>query len=98
MTKREREARRRRMLVEQQATATEAEKRAEAEALLATLARQSAQEQQLAERLWQLGQEQEVRARTCGAPVCAWHACMKSVCFLGWAGPSFVCSRMHGCV
>lgn len=48
------------MLVEQQATAADAEKRAESEALLSTLARQSAQEQQLAERLWQLGQEQEV--------------------------------------
>jgi len=59
-TKREREARRRRMLVEQQATAAEAERRAEAEALLSALARQSTQEQQLAERLWQLSQEQEV--------------------------------------
>jgi hypothetical protein len=49
------------MLVEQQATAAEAERRAEAEALLGALARQSVQEQQLAERLWQLGQEQEVR-------------------------------------
>lgn len=42
-TKREREARRRRMLVEQQATAAEAERRVEAEALLNTLARQSTQ-------------------------------------------------------
>jgi hypothetical protein len=61
-TKREREARRRRMLVEQQAAAVAAESRAEGEALLAALARQAGEEQRLAERLWQLGQEKEVSA------------------------------------
>ncbi|KAL6765964.1 protein associated with central pair microtubule complex [Haematococcus lacustris] len=59
-TKKEREARRRRMLVEQQAAAVEAERKAEAEALLQALARQSAEEQRLAERLQQLAQEDEV--------------------------------------
>jgi hypothetical protein len=44
-----------------QAAATEAEAKAEAEALLAALARQSAEEQRLAARLWQLGQEKEVQ-------------------------------------
>ncbi len=59
-TKREREARRRRMLVEQQAAAHEAERKAEAEALLQELARTVAEEQQVAAQLWQTAQDKEV--------------------------------------
>lgn len=57
--KREREARRRKMVVEQQAGAAEAERKAQSESLLASLQRQSAEEQRLAARLWQVGQEKE---------------------------------------
>mmetsp|Transcript_35241 Transcript_35241/g.78424 ORF Transcript_35241/g.78424 Transcript_35241/m.78424 type:complete len:1824 (+) Transcript_35241:146-5617(+) len=59
-TKKEREARRRRMVVEQQEAAARTERNAQAEALVAALARQSNEEQRLAGRLWQLRQEKEV--------------------------------------
>lgn len=59
-TKREREARRRRVVVEQlQAAEAAAAKSAEDE-IVATLAKQSLEEQKLAERFWQLRQEKEV--------------------------------------
>jgi hypothetical protein len=59
-TKREREARRRRVVVEQQVAAEAAATKAAEDALVATLARQSAEEARLAERFWQLRQEKEV--------------------------------------
>ncbi|KAG2448325.1 hypothetical protein HYH02_006909 [Chlamydomonas schloesseri] len=59
-SKREREARRRKMVVEQQAAASSAERKAQMESLLTALQRQSAEEQRLAARLWQVSQEKEV--------------------------------------
>lgn len=59
-TKREREARRRKVLAEQQQGAEAAASQEAEQALLAMLSQQAAEEQRLAERLWQLGQEQEV--------------------------------------
>ncbi|KAG2499886.1 hypothetical protein HYH03_002175 [Edaphochlamys debaryana] len=59
-SKREREARRRKLVVEQQSAANSAERKAQTEALLTALQRQSAEEQRLAARLWQVGQEKEV--------------------------------------
>ncbi|KAG1668074.1 hypothetical protein FOA52_010484 [Chlamydomonas sp. UWO 241] len=62
LTKREREARRRKVLVEQQQLAEAAASAAQEDALIAMLARESAQEQALAERLWQVRQERDVMA------------------------------------
>lgn len=62
LTKREREARRRKVLVEQQQLAEAAAMAAQEDALVAMLARESAQEQALAERLWQVRQERDVMA------------------------------------
>ncbi|EFJ52136.1 hypothetical protein VOLCADRAFT_103155 [Volvox carteri f. nagariensis] len=59
-SKREREARRRKMVVEQQAAAATAERKAQVDALVSALQRQSAEEQRLAARLWQVSQEKEV--------------------------------------
>ncbi|GFR40940.1 hypothetical protein Agub_g1600 [Astrephomene gubernaculifera] len=59
-SKREREARRRKMVVEQQAAAANAERKAQMEALVTALQRQSYEEQRLAARLWQVSQEKEV--------------------------------------
>lgn len=59
-TKREREARRRKVIVEQQQAAEQAASKAAEEALVATLAKQSAEENRLSERFWQLRQEKEV--------------------------------------
>ncbi|GLC51118.1 hypothetical protein PLESTB_000467700 [Pleodorina starrii] len=59
-SKREREARRRKMVVEQQAAAATAERKAQLDALVSALQRQSAEEQRLAARLWQVSQEKEV--------------------------------------
>jgi hypothetical protein len=55
------QGRRRRMLVEQQAARSAAEGRVEADCLLEVLVRRSAEEQKLAQHLWQLQQE-KVRA------------------------------------
>jgi hypothetical protein len=51
------QGRRRRMLVEQQAARSAAEGRVEADCLLEVLVRRSAEEQKLAQHLWQLQQE-----------------------------------------
>ena len=59
-SKREREARRRRVLGEQAQIAEETARKTAEESLVTTLARQSAEEQRLAERLWQIKQEKEV--------------------------------------
>lgn len=53
--RKERDARRRRLLVEQQESAEAAEKRAQMDAMVASLSKQSAAEQALAQRLWQVG-------------------------------------------
>ncbi|MEW5317265.1 MAG: hypothetical protein WDW38_008576 [Sanguina aurantia] len=58
--RKEREARRRKLLVEQQASAVEVERQAATDALVASLARQSGEEQRLAARLWQLRQEKAI--------------------------------------
>ncbi len=54
------QARRRRLLVEQQAAREAAERKAASDNLLELLAKRSGEEQKLAQRLWQLGQEREV--------------------------------------
>jgi hypothetical protein len=51
------QARRRRLLVEQQAARATSESRVEAESLLEVLVRRSGEEQRLGQRLWQLRQE-----------------------------------------
>lgn len=51
------QARRKKLVVEQQAARTAAESRVETDSLLEVLVRQSAEEQKLGQRLWQLRQE-----------------------------------------
>jgi hypothetical protein len=51
------QARRRRLLVEQQAARATSESRVEADSLLEVLVRRSGEEQRLGQRLWQLRQE-----------------------------------------
>jgi len=58
--RKERERRRRKVLLEQHRNAQEGEQKRREEALLATLSRQSKEEQRVAHRLWQLRQEKEV--------------------------------------
>eukprot|EP00878_Enallax_costatus_P044531 GHUV01053192.1.p1 GENE.GHUV01053192.1~~GHUV01053192.1.p1 ORF type:complete len:383 (+),score=153.40 GHUV01053192.1:92-1240(+) len=55
--RKEREARRKKLIVEQQAARTAAEGRMEADSLLEMLVRRSAEEQKIGQRLWQLRQE-----------------------------------------
>lgn len=58
--RKDREVRRRRLLVEQQKQTAEQERRTQLDSLVATLQKQSAEEQRVAARLWQLRQEQAV--------------------------------------
>lgn len=53
------QARRRQLVVEQQAAREASERKAESDAVLELLARRSAEEQALAARLWQLGRERD---------------------------------------
>eukprot|EP00854_Cymbomonas_tetramitiformis_P007823 gene7823-9291_t len=58
--RKERERRRRKVLLEQQRSQQAGQERRREEALLATLQKQSKEEERIAERLWQLKQEKEV--------------------------------------
>lgn len=60
VARKEREARRRRVLVDQQRAQAELEERAQVDMIVDTLQRESAEEQRLAARLWQLQQEKAV--------------------------------------
>lgn len=66
------QGRRRRMLVEQQAARSAAEGRVEADCLLEVLVRRSAEEQKLAQHLWQLQQE-KVRLAACDSEAACRH-------------------------
>lgn len=60
LVRREREARRRRMVVEQESAQLEMDRKTQLEGLMQILERQSREEQRVAERLWRVRREREV--------------------------------------
>lgn len=68
MARKERDARRRRLVVAQQEAAQEAERRSQVDAMVAALSKQSQAEQELAARLWQVCQGKMLKHFQAGPP------------------------------